>query len=160
MTQVTVLELPGDVAREHSLLECPPLPSLGLSRNFDSLLARNAAVSETVDPVAGLSFGAPRRIGRAEARGRVSASLWLTSLQNPGVIEVAPTENVSRFGIQMVTQKFWERAEMILVSSPPGFCVQGSVAYCKKLPSDDYILGIRLDAPIEHWTEVLRLGES
>ena len=158
MTQKAVLELPEDVAREHSLGECPHLPSVRLSRNFDSRLAQDATVSETVDHAAGLSFGAPRRIGRAEARGRVSASLWLTSLQNPGVIEVAPTENVSRFGIQMVTQKFWERAEMILVSAPPSFCVQGSVAYCKKLPSDDYFLGIRLDAPVEHWMEALRVG--
>jgi hypothetical protein len=160
MTQKTVLELPGDVAREHSLGECPSLPFVRLSQDFDSLLAQNAAVSESVDHVAGLSFDAPRRIGRAEARDRVSASLWLTSLQNPGVIEVAPTENVSRFGIQMVSQKFWERAEMILVSFPPRFCVQGSVAYCKKLPSDDYILGICLDAPVEHWMEALRLGEA
>jgi len=100
MTQKTALKRPGDVAREHSLGECSPLPYVGLSCNFDSLLAQNAAVSETVDDVARQLFGAPRRIGRSEARGRVSASLWLTSLQNPGVIEVVYTENVSRFGIQ------------------------------------------------------------
>jgi len=47
------------------------------------------------------------------------------------------------------------QAELVLVSSPPGFCVQGSVVYCKKLPSDDYILGIRLDVPVEHWIEAL-----
>src|SRR6267143_6469256 len=49
------------------------------------------------------------------------------------------------------------QAELVLVSSPPGFCVQGSVVYCKKLPSDDYILGIRLDVPVEHWVEALGL---
>ena len=160
MKQKAVTELPGDVVGEHSLGECLPFPSVGLSGNFDSLFAQNAALSETVDDVAGLSFGALRRIGRSEARDFVSASLWLTSLQNPGVFEVVPTENVSRFGIQLVTQKFWDRAEMVLVSSPPGFCVQGSVVYCKKLPSDDYVLGIRLDAPVEHWIEALGLVES
>jgi hypothetical protein len=137
MMQEAVLELPGDIAIEHSLEECSPSPS-----------------------VAGLVFGARRRIGRSEARGRLHSSLWLTSLQKPGVFEVVPTENVSRFGIRMVTQKFWERAELVLVSSPPGFCVQGSVAYCKKLPSDDYTLGIRLDAPVEHWIEALGFGDS
>jgi len=137
MTREAVIELPEGVAREHSLGECSPSP-----------------------PVAGLLFAAPRRIGRSEARGRLSAALWLTSLQKPGVFEVVPTENVSRFGIQMVTQEFWEPAELVLVSSPPGFCVQGSVVYCKKLPSDDYILGIRLDASVEHWMEALRLGEA
>ena len=103
----------------------------------------------------GLLCGVRRRIGRWEARAPLSAPLWLTSLQKPGVFEIVPTENVSRFGIQMVTQEFWEPAELVLVSSPPGFCVQGSVVYCKKLPSDDYMLGIRLDAPVEHWIEAL-----
>lgn len=160
MTQEAVLELPGDVAGEHSFGECSPLPSAGLSCNFDSLLAQNAAVPETVDDVAGLLFGASRRLRRAEARAGLSVSLWLTSLQNPGVLEKVPTENVSRFGIQAVTQKFWEPSELVLVSSPPGFCVQGSVAYCKKLPSDDYILGIRLHALVENWSKAFGLGES
>ena len=137
MTQEATLELPEDAASEHSLGECSPLP-----------------------PVARRLFGAPQRIGRSEARGRLSAALWLTSLQKPGVFEVVPTENVSRFGIQIVTQEFWEPAELVLVSSPPGLCVQGWVVYCKKLPSDDYMLGIRLDASIEHWIEALGFGAS
>jgi hypothetical protein len=134
--QETALELPRDLAREHSLLDCSPPPS-----------------------VEGLLFGAPRRIGRSEARGRLSTPLWLTSLLKPGVFEVVPTENVSRFGIRMITQKFWEAAEPVLISSPPGFCVQGSVVYCRKLPSEDFILGIRLDAPVEHWLETPGFGE-
>jgi hypothetical protein len=32
--------------------------------------------------------------------------------------------------------------------------------YCKKPPSDDYIVGIRLDAPVKHWIEALGLGEA
>jgi hypothetical protein len=137
MTREAVLELPEGAPSEHSPGECSPSP-----------------------PVAGLLFRAPRRIGRAEARGRLSAALWLTSLQKPGVFEVAPAENVSRFGIQIVTQEFWEPAELVLVSSPPGLCVQGSVVYCKKLPSDDYLLGIRFDASGEHWIEALGFGAS
>jgi hypothetical protein len=110
--------------------------------------------------VAGLLFGARRRIGRSEARVPLNAPLWLTSLRKPGVFELVPTENVSRFGIQMVTREFWEPADPVLVSSPPGFCVQGSVVYCKKLPSEDYVLGIRLHAPVEQWVEELALEES
>ena len=105
-------------------------------------------------------MGASRSIGRSEARDRLSTSLWVTSLQRPGVFEVVPTENISRSGMQMVTQEFWKPDEQVLVSSPPGFCVQGSVVYCKKLPSDDYIVGIRLDAPVEHWIEALGFRES
>ena len=132
MTQAAGLEFSQVVAREHSFGECSPSP-----------------------PVAGPLVGASRSIGRSEARDRLSTSLWVTSLQRPGVFEVVPTENISRSGMQMVTQEFWKPDEQVLVSSPPGFCVQGSVVYCKKLPSDDYILGIRLDAPVEHWIEAL-----
>ena len=60
----------------------------------------------------------------------------------------------------MVTRKFWEPAELVRFSSPPGFFVQGSVVYCKKLPSDDHLLGIRLDASVEHWIETLGPGAS
>ncbi len=137
MTQEPALELPRVVARAHHLGECLPSPSF-----------------------ARLLVGAPRSLERSEARDHLNAPLWLTSLQRPGVFEVVPTKNVSRFGVQMVTQEFWEPADLVLVSSPPGFCVQGSVAYCKKLPSEDYILGIRLDAPVEKWMEQLGLGES
>lgn len=160
MTQEAVLELPGDAAGEHSSRECSPLPSAGLSCNFDSVFAENAAVPETLDDNARLLFGASRRFRRSEARAGLSVCVWLTSLQKPGVFEKVPTENISRFGIQAVTQKFWEPSELVLVSSPPGFCAQGSVAYCKKFPSDDYIVGIRLHAPVESLIKAFGLGES
>ena len=136
MTQAAGLELSEGVTRKHSL-GCSPSPS-----------------------VAELLFGARRRVGRSEARAPLSTPLWLTSLRKPGVFEVVPTEDVSRLGMRLVTQNYWEPAETVLVSSPPGLCVQGSVVYCKKLPSDDYLLGIKLDAPVEHWNETLGFGES
>lgn len=135
MTQAAELEFPQVVARELSLGECSPPPLVSRPR-----------------------VGASRSIGRSEARDRVSTPLWVTSLHKPGVFEVVPTENVSRFGIQTVTQEFWRPGELVLVSSPPGFWIEGSVVYCKKLPSEDYLLGIRLDAPVEHWMEALRFG--
>lgn len=55
---------------------------------------------------------------------------------------------------------YWEPAETVLVSSPPRLCVQGSVVYCKKLPSDDYFVGISLEAPVGDWTKTLGFGES
>lgn len=102
-------------------------------------------------------FGAPERIPRSEPRDLLNAPLWITSLHKPGVFEIVPTENVSREGIQLVTQRHWEPGEMVLVSSPPGLCLQGSVVYCRKLPSEDYVLGLRLSAPVEHWAETLGL---
>jgi len=135
--QTAELELPESEARKYSLGGCTHLPSIG-----------------------GLSGGALRRTGRSEARLPLNALVWLTSLRKPGVFEVVPSENVGTLGIRLVTQQFWERAETVLVSSPLGLCVQGSVVYCNKLPSDDHIVGIRLDAPIERWMEALEFRES
>ena len=163
MMQKAALELPGEVIGRHYPGVPSTFPSAGLSYKFDSLQEENAAVSETVNPTAGELFGARvcgKRIRRSEPRVPLNAPLWLTSLQKPGVFEVVPTENVSTAGVQMVTQKFWDHAEMVLVSSPPGFCLQGSVVYCNKLASDDYVLGIRLNAPVEDWIETLGLDDS
>jgi hypothetical protein len=137
MMQTAELQFPRLVAGEHSLGECSPSPSL-----------KGSLMSER------------RCVERSEGRDCLTASLWLTSLQRPGVFEVVPTGNISRSGMQMVTQELWKPAERVLLSSPPGFCVQGSVVYCNKLPSDDYVLGISLDAPIQDWIETLGFGES
>ena len=160
MTQEPALDGLGDVVGEHYHGERSSSPSVGLSYEFDSPHAANAAVSETLDPATVALFGARRRIPRSEPRASLNALLWLTSLHKPGVFEVVPTENVSRIGIQLVTQRSWEPEEMVLVSSPPGLCLQGSVVYCRKLPSDDYVLGIRLSAPVERWIETLGLGTT
>jgi hypothetical protein len=163
MTQNTALEFSEDQVGGNFSGERSTFLSKGLNYEFDPFHAasENATVSETDDRPSAVLCG-PRpwngSIQRSEPRAHLSTPLWLTSLQKPGVFEVALTENVSRFGIQMVTQKFWESAEVVLVSSPPGFCVQGLVLYCKKLPSDDYVLGLSLDAPVEDWTEALGFG--
>ena len=136
MTQAATLEFPEVLARERYLGECSPSLSMA------------GVVSER------------RCIERSEGRDCVSASLWVTSLQRPGVFEVVPTENISRSGMQMVSQELWEPAERVLLSSPPGFCVEGSVVYCKKLPSDDYVVGLSFNAPVEDWTETLACVES
>jgi len=161
MTQNVALELPESEVGENYFEEPSTFPWRGPSYKFKSFGSKNAAVSTIVDPIASVLFGprrGNRRIQRSEARTELTTPLWLTSLHKPGVFEVVPTANVSRFGLQMTTQKSWEPAEVVLVSSPPGLCVQASVVYCKKLPSDDYTLGIRLDAPVEHWIETLGLG--
>ena len=139
MTQAAELEFPQVAARQLSCGKCSLSP-----------------------PVSRPLVGASRSIGRSEARDRLSTPtpLWVTSLQRPGVFEVVPTENTSRSGMQIVTQEFWKPGELVLVSSPPGFCVQASVVYCKKLPSDDYFVGISLEAPVGDWTETLGFGES
>jgi len=60
-----------------------------------------SVVSSVAEPL----FGARRTVGRSQVRECLSAPLWLTSLHEPGIFEVVPTQNVSRFGIRVVTQE-------------------------------------------------------
>lgn len=157
MTLNAVLEFPEEEVREKFFGDRSTFLSTMGNYKFDSLdtVAEDATVSEADTPVAGPLFDADGsgRIQRSEARANanLNAPLWVTSLRKPGIFEVVPTANVSRMGIQLVTQISWEPDETVLVSSPPELCRQGSVVYCRKLPSDNYVLGIRLDAPVEHW---------
>jgi len=121
-------------------------------------LLSEAVCEKSANPVAVPLCRRLARIPRSEPRATLNALLWITSLHKPGVFEVVPTENVSRMGIQLVAQKFWEPDELVLVSSPPGLCQHGSVVYCRRLPSDDYVLGIQLSAPVEHWIKIFGLA--
>ena len=96
-------------------------------------------------------FGPCVKICRSGERNVRSVPLWITSLHRPAVFEVLPTENVSEFGVQMISRQSWKPAENVLVSFPPEFRRSGCVVYCKKTPSEDYLLGIRLNAPVECW---------
>jgi hypothetical protein len=115
---------------------------------------------ESANPVTMPQCSELARIPRSGPRAALNALLWITSLHKPGVFEIVPTEDVSRMGIQLVTQKFWEPGELVLVSYPPGLCRQGSVVYCRRLPSDDFVLGIRLDEPVEHWIKIFGLATT
>ena len=121
-------------------------------------LPSEAVREKSANPVAVRVCSGLARIPRSEPRAALNALLWVTSLHKPGVFEAVRTENVSRMGIQLLTQKFWEPDELVLVSSPPRLCQQGSVVYCRRLPSDDYVLGIRLSAPVEHWIKIFGLA--
>lgn len=136
MTQDAEIEFSQIAQRELSRGECSPLPPVS-------------------KPLVGASQSVCKAISRPSGH-----PLWLTSLQRPGVYEVVPTENISGSGMQIVTQEFWKPDELVLVSSPPGFFVQGSIVSCKKLPSDDYFVGISLEAPVGDWTEKLGFRES
>ncbi len=133
-----------------------PLPHLYSPTTMITTLPSPETREESPIPVTVPLFRELAGISRSEPRAALNALLWITSLRKPGVFEVVPTENVSRTGVQLITQKSWEPDGMVLVSSPPGLCRQGTVVYCRKLPSDNYVLGIRLSAPVEDWIKTLR----
>jgi hypothetical protein len=93
MAQSAPPEAPQDVGEEYCLGDYSVAPS-----------------------VAELLFGARRTVGGSQVRECLSGPLWLTSLHKPGVFEVVPTENASRFGIRVVTQEFWEPGGRVVAS--------------------------------------------
>lgn len=143
MRQEALIEAPESFAVERFLRGPSPSPPSVPNREAQHSAAK--------------LFGPPVKICRSAARNVFSVPLWITSLQRPAVFEVLSTEDVSKFGVQMISQQSWRPAEQVLVSSPPDFRRSGCVVYCKKLPSEDYLLGIRLDAPVEDWIGTLGL---
>jgi hypothetical protein len=97
---------------------------------------------------------------RVEMRILLAGPVWLTSLENGGEFEIAITENTSTTGTRIVTSKPWKPTESVLISQPPGFCAVGRIAYCHQLPSENFALGISLEAPPSDWLQSLEDSDS
>ena len=97
---------------------------------------------------------------RVEARVPLTGPMWLTSLDNGGEFEISTTENASITGARVVTTKSWKPNEFVLISQPPGFCAVGRIAYCHQMPSENFALGISLEAPPSDWLQSLEDSDS
>ena len=97
---------------------------------------------------------------RVEVRVPLTGPMWLTSLENGGEFEIATTENASTTGARVVTSKPWKPNESVLISQPPGFCAVGRIAYCRRMPSENFALGISLEAPPSDWLQSLEDSPS
>ena len=97
---------------------------------------------------------------RVEARVPLTGPMWLTSLDNGGEFEISTTENASTTGARVVTTKPWKPNESVLISQPPGFCAVGRIAYCHQMPSENFALGISLEAPPSDWLRSLEDSDS
>jgi hypothetical protein len=97
---------------------------------------------------------------RLELRVALTGSVWLTSLDNGGEFEISAAENASATGVRVVTSKPWKPNESVLISQPPGFCAVGRIAYCHRMPSENFALGISLEAPPSDWLRSLEDSES
>lgn len=88
---------------------------------------------------------------RAETRAALAAPVWLTSLAQPGVLELASTRDVSDHGARVSACRAWSAEEKVLVSAPPGFLAEGRVVYCHAMPNEQFVVGIFLDDPPKVW---------
>ncbi len=97
---------------------------------------------------------------RVEVRVPLTGPMWLTSLENGGEFEITTTENASTTGARVVTSKPWKPNESVLISQPPGFCAIGRIAYCHQMPSENFALGISLEASPSDWLQSLEDSPS
>jgi hypothetical protein len=97
---------------------------------------------------------------RGGARVPLTGPMWLTSLDNGGEFEITTTENASRTGTRVLTSKPWKQNESVLISQPPAFCAVGRIAYCHQLPSENFALGVSLEAPPSDWLQGLEDADS
>jgi hypothetical protein len=89
--------------------------------------------------------------GRVEVRLPLAAQVWVTSLDKPGVLEIATTQNVSRKGARISARREWLASERVLVSWPPAFYARARIVYCHQLPDEQYVAGVLLETPAESW---------
>src|SRR6266853_2005706 len=107
MTQEAALEFQQVLEREQYLGECSPSSSV-------------AALNGTL-----------RSIQRSEPRAHLSTPMWLTSLRRPGVLEVVPTENISRTGTGFIPARILRpRLGRILQEAPQRRLRPGPRARC------------------------------
>jgi hypothetical protein len=97
---------------------------------------------------------------RLKLRVALTGPVWLTSLANAGEFEISTAENASTTGLRVVTSKPWKPNESVLISQPPGFCAVGRITYCRRMPSENFALGISLEAPPSDWLQSLEDSPS
>jgi hypothetical protein len=88
---------------------------------------------------------------RAETRVALAGPVWVTSLAQPGILELARTLDVSDRGARVSASRAWSAEEKVLLSAPPGFLAEARVVYCHTMPNEQFVVGICLDDPSKAW---------
>jgi PilZ domain len=79
---------------------------------------------------------------RLTERKRRDGEAWVTSLSTPGMFEHVFTGDVSETGARVLTTKRWEPGQSVIVSFPPESAAHARIVYCRRAPSDNFILGL------------------
>jgi hypothetical protein len=98
--------------------------------------------------------------GRAETRipKRMLVRLW--NPENAG-LEITPTIDISRHGAQVVSKRFWQPNDQLLVRSiRGGLYARARVAHYRSLTNDSYMVGLHLYRPTRDWQTSVNLQKS
>jgi hypothetical protein len=90
--------------------------------------------------------------GRVEKRSALTVRLRISSLDRPGLAEVALTENVSPCGARILVTDAWKPGERVTVELPGRLdSCQAHVVYCERLRTGGTALGLQLARPRLDW---------
>ena len=90
--------------------------------------------------------------GRIEKRLPTSVPVYLASLGEPHAREQTVTENVSPHGARVISKRFWQPGEELLITPLTGeFPQVGKVIYCLLKAEGHFCLGIEFPTRTVKW---------
>jgi hypothetical protein len=76
----------------------------------------------------------------------------ISAPDEPSIIEITLTENVSRHGARVVTKRHWELNDSVIVKLLRGNQRLGArIAYCKPLKRDAFAVGLQFSSAVGSW---------
>jgi len=117
-----------------------------------------------IEPVENLSeqstyISAQRKIvrlksfdARIEKRDPLPVQVYLASLEEPRARERTVTEDVSPHGARVLTQRYWQRGEVPLLTPLVGeYPKHARIVYCTPQPNGGYCVGMQFEDPTFKW---------
>jgi len=94
----------------------------------------------------------PTRSGRIEKRIRLAVPVEISKLQKPAATERTTTENVSSFGVRVLTQGAKELNERLMINPvSEDLRVLARVVYCQRLPDGRFGVGLKFEGETVKW---------
>jgi hypothetical protein len=112
-----------------------------------------ATFLDAVDAMALVLFNFFRREEhRIESRALARVGVEISGPDEPSIIEITLTENVSRHGARVVTKRHWELNDSVIVKLLRGNQRLGArIAYCKPLKADAFAVGLQFPTAGGSW---------
>jgi hypothetical protein len=89
---------------------------------------------------------------RSEARTFAAEPVLVSTLDRPTDIESTRTQNISRRGARVMTQRIWEPgSQLVIKSSHSDFWAQARVVYWRSFSNSRYAIGLQFIAQTGTW---------
>jgi hypothetical protein len=94
--------------------------------------------------------------GRVERRLPIIIAVRLSlKADSPASEELAYTDNVSLYGVRVVSKRSWRTGEFVHIESvKEGSSMRGRVVYCQSL-EDSFCVGLKFEEPVT-WSPLTR----